>query len=143
MFFFLCFLGGTGVGRGCIINFRGRSAGSGWRVSGSMSACVLWFGEEEGHSLAHRGTDYYLVREESCAEQDVPHVVLCYVVSPLRSFLFTPLPFRLYPFLLMTLVTYCWKSFCIRGHICAQVQMQIIPPKQKKTKQSTVAVWLH
>ena len=41
-----------------------------------MSACVLWFGEEEGHSLAHRGTDYYLVREESCAEQDVPHIVL-------------------------------------------------------------------
>ena len=63
-----------------------------------MSACVLWFGEEEGHSLAHRGTDYYLVREESCAEQDVPHIVLCYAVSPLRSFLFTPLPFRLYPF---------------------------------------------
>ena len=48
-----------------------------------MSACVLWFGEEEGHSLAHRGTDYYLVREESCAEQDVPHIVLCYAVSPL------------------------------------------------------------
>ena len=45
--------------------------------------CVLWFGEEEGHSLAHRGTDYYLVREESCAEQDVPHIVLCYAVSPL------------------------------------------------------------
>ena len=43
-----------------------------------MSACVLWFGEEEGHSLAHRGTDYYLVREESCAEQDVPHIVLFY-----------------------------------------------------------------
>ena len=45
-----------------------------------MSACVLWFGEEEGHSLAHRGTDYYLVREESCAEQDVPHIVLFYSV---------------------------------------------------------------
>ena len=43
-----------------------------------MSACVLWFGEEEGHSLAHRDTDYYLVREKSCAEQDVPHIVLCY-----------------------------------------------------------------
>ena len=51
-----------------------------WRVSGSMSACVLWFGEEEGHSLAHRGTDYYLVREESCAEQDVPRIVLFYSV---------------------------------------------------------------
>ena len=45
-----------------------------------MSACVLWFGEEEGHSLAHRGTDYYLVREDSSAEQDVPHIVLFYSV---------------------------------------------------------------
>ena len=37
--------------------------------------------EEEGHSLAHRGTDYYLVREESCAEQDVPHIVLFYMIT--------------------------------------------------------------
>ena len=61
-----------------------------------MSACVLWFGEEEGHSLAHRGTDYYLVREESCAEQDVPHIVLFYSVlqknphPELHYFSFTP-----------------------------------------------------
>ena len=26
------------------------------------------------------GTDYYLVREESCAEQDVPHIVFFYSV---------------------------------------------------------------
>ena len=45
-----------------------------------MSACVLWFGEEEGHSLAHRGTDYYLVREESCVEQDVPHIVFFFTL---------------------------------------------------------------